>query len=43
MAVTEDPLEISNVPLEGGLRATYRLTDLYQQSHWTPVIPDVQG
>ena len=30
---------ISNVPLEGNIRATYRFTDLYNQHYWTPAIP----
>ncbi len=37
--VTEDGLTISNVPLDGSARATYRFTDLYSQYHWTPVVP----
>ena len=32
-------LEIGNVPLDGVTRASYRFTDLYQQSWWTPPIP----
>ncbi|MCI8422285.1 MAG: peptidase C11 [Lawsonibacter sp.] len=37
LTVTEEPLTISNVPLEGGtLKATYLLTDLYNQPYWTP-------
>ena len=40
LSVTEEPLVISNVPLEGGaLRATYRFTDLFHQYYWTPPIP----
>ena len=36
LTVTGEPLAISNVPLEGSARASYRFTDLYQQSWWTP-------
>ena len=32
-------LTISDVPLEGATRATYRFTDLYHQHYWTPVVP----
>ena len=32
-------LEIGNVPLDGETQATYRFTDIYQQSYWTPPIP----
>ena len=39
VAVTEDGLTISSVPLDGSARATYRFTDLYSQYHWTPVVP----
>ena len=39
VTVTEDGLTISNVPLDGSARATYRFTDLYSQYHWTPVVP----
>ena len=39
VTVTEDGLTISNVPLDGSIRATYRFTDLYSQYHWTPVVP----
>lgn len=36
---TGDPLEISNVPLEGQMQATYRFTDIYNQHYWTPPMP----
>ena len=39
VTVTEDGLTISNVPLDGSIRAPYRFTDLYSQYHWTPVVP----
>ncbi len=39
VTVTEDGLTISNVPLDGSIRVTYRFTDLYSQYHWTPVVP----
>lgn len=38
LTVTQE-LTISDVPLEGATRATYRFTDLYHQHHWTPVVP----
>ena len=39
LTVSEQGITISNVPLEGSTRATYRFTDLYGRIHWTPVIP----
>ncbi len=39
LTVTGQGLTISDVPLEGEVRATYRFTDLYQQSWWTPPLP----
>ena len=39
LTVTEEGLAISNVPLEGTVKATYRFTDLYNQSYWTPPVP----
>ncbi len=36
LRVPQEGLTISDVPLEGEVRATYRFTDLYQQSWWTP-------
>ncbi|MCI8537899.1 MAG: peptidase C11 [Oscillospiraceae bacterium] len=39
VTVTEEPLAISNVPLLGSTQATYRFTDIFNQSYWTPVIP----
>lgn len=38
LTVTQD-LTISDVPLEGGTRVSYRFTDLYNQHHWTPAVP----
>ena len=35
----DGPLEISNVPLEGETRASYRFTDIYHQHYWTPAMP----
>ena len=32
-------LTISDVPLEGSTRVTYRFTDLYDQHYWTPAVP----
>lgn len=40
LTVTEEELVISDVPLEGSTRATYRFTDLYNMHHWTPVVPE---
>ena len=38
MTVEED-MVISNVEIPGGtMEATYRLTDIYNQAYWTPVI-----
>ena len=39
LTVPAEGLTVSDVPLEGDVRATYRFTDLYQQSWWTPSIP----
>ena len=39
LTVSGEGLTISDVPLEGEVRATYRFTDLYQQSWWTPSLP----
>lgn len=39
LAVGPEGLTIANVPLEGTVRATYRLTDLYNNSYWTQPIP----
>ena len=39
LTVPAEGLTISDVPLEGDVRATYRFTDLYQQSWWTPPLP----
>ena len=39
LTVPAEGLAISDVPLEGEVRATYRFTDLYQQSWWTPPLP----
>ena len=38
MTVEED-MVISNVEIPGGtMEATYRLTDIYNQAYWTPVM-----
>ena len=39
ITVTDEELTVSDVPLEGELRCTYRFTDLYNQNWWTPPIP----
>nr|WP_325211675.1 clostripain-related cysteine peptidase [uncultured Oscillibacter sp.] len=39
LTVPAGGLTISDVPLDGEVRATYRFTDLYQQSWWTPPLP----
>ena len=39
ITVGEDSLTVSDVPLEGSARATYRFTDLYGRSCWTGAIP----
>ena len=39
VTVGDGGLTVSDVPLEGVTRATYRFTDLYGQSYWTAVIP----
>ena len=40
LTVPEEGLTVSDVPLEGSTRATYRLTDLYHQQYWTQVVPE---
>ena len=40
LTVTEEPLAVSDVLLEGSTQATYRFTDLYGQHYWTPVISE---
>ena len=40
LTVTEEELVISNVPLEGKVRASYRFTDLYNNQFWTAAIPE---
>jgi len=40
LTVTEEELTISDVPIEGSTRASYRFTDLYDKHHWTPVVPE---
>lgn len=37
MTLTAAPV-ISNVPVEGDVLVTYRFTDIYNQTYWTPVI-----
>ena len=39
LTVTEETLTVSDVPLVGVTRATYRFTDLYNQHYWTPPVP----
>jgi len=39
VTVGEEGLSISDVPLDGSTRATYRFTDLYGQSYWSAPIP----
>lgn len=38
LTVTDAPLSISNVPLEGSTQATYCFTDIYYQHYWTPAM-----
>ncbi len=38
VTVGEEGLTVSDVPLEGDTRATYRFTDLYGQSYWSAPI-----
>ena len=38
LTVTEEALAISNIPLEGETKASYLITDLYNQRHWTRAI-----
>jgi len=40
ITVGEEELAVSDVPLEGTVRATYRFTDLYNQHYWTAPVPD---
>ena len=40
VTVPAEGLAISDVLLEGSVRATYRFTDLYNQHYWSPVIPE---
>lgn len=37
--VISDNTQISNVKIEEATKATYRLTDIYNQYYWTPVAP----
>ena len=39
VTVGEDGLTVTDVPIEGETRATYRFTDLYGQHYWTAAIP----
>ena len=41
LTVTGEALTISNVPLEGTTQASYRITDLYGQHHWTRTLSPV--
>lgn len=36
ITVTEQPLRVSDVPLEGATKAAFRFVDLYNTPHWTP-------
>lgn len=38
LVVTEEALTVSDVPLEGVTRASYRFTDIYGQHYWTPTL-----
>ena len=40
VTVGADGLTVGDVPLEGTIRATYRFTDIFQEHHWTPPIPE---
>ena len=40
LTVPDAELTISDVPLTGSTRAAYRFTDLYDQHHWTPTVPE---
>jgi len=39
ITVSEEGLSVSDVPLDGSTRATYRFTDLYGQNYWSAVVP----
>ena len=39
VTVGQDGVAVSDVPLEGTTRATYRFTDSFDQHHWTAPIP----
>lgn len=39
LTVGAEGLTVSDVPLDGTVQATYRFTDLYQQTYWTPPVP----
>ena len=39
ITVGPEGLTVSDVPLEGTVRATYRFTDLYNQHYWTAPLP----
>ena len=39
VTVGEGELAVSDVPLEGTVRATYRFTDIYNQHYWTAPVP----
>ena len=38
--VLKDDIEIGNVDIGGKAKVTYKLTDIYQQSYWTPEVPE---
>ncbi len=39
ITVSEEGLSVSDVPLDGSTRATYRFTDLYGQNYWSAAVP----
>jgi len=38
LIVTEEELTVSDVPLDGVTRASYRFTDIFGKHHWTPTL-----
>ena len=38
--VLKDDIVIGNVDIGGKAKVTYKLTDIYQQSYWTPEVPE---
>ena len=39
ITIPQEGLTVSDVPLDGSTRASYRFTDLYGRSCWSAVIP----